>query len=265
MKIFLAVIFVFTSLQGQTASPYSLSMKTDSWIIGSSVAAGIGAYSIETNLKPLSPAEIASPQKSNINAVDRFSAGYYNAPQSTLSDVLVGISIASPAIFLADKRIRDDFFTLGTMYTETAMLAAIFPSLGKGTAKRLRPYVYNTSVPLDLRLESDAQRSFFSRHSSFAFSMAVLTSVVYGDYFPDSKYKTYVWIGSLGLASSIAVLRVTSGSHFISDVVVGAVVGSAVGYFIPYIHRTGSVGSSSMSISPLVTSPSKGFTVSIHF
>jgi hypothetical protein len=265
MKFFLLTIVVFASLQGQTPSPYSLSMKTDGWIIGSSAVAGIGAYSIETNLKPLTPAEIALPNKNDINAVDRFSAGFYNASQSTLSDVLVGISIASPVIFLADKRIRDDFFTLGTMYTETAMLAAIFPSLGKGTAKRLRPYVYDSSVPLDLRLESDAQRSFFSRHSSFAFSMAVLTSVVYGDYFPSSKYKTYVWIGSMGLATTVAVLRVTSGSHFVSDVVVGAAVGSAIGYFIPYIHRVGSVASNSMSISPLISPPANGVTFTLRF
>jgi len=31
---------------------------------------------------------------------------------------------------------------------------------------------------------------------------------------------------------------VTSGNHFISDVVAGAAVGSAIGFLVPYLHRT---------------------------
>lgn len=264
-KILIALFAISTFLSGQTTSPYSLRWNTDGWIIGSSTVAGIGAYTIETNLPSLTLNEIQSLDKNNINPIDRLTAGNYNEKQSKISDVLVGVVIVSPLSLMIDEHARKDFFTLGTMYAETAMLTAILPSLGKGTAKRIRPFVYNSSVPLDLRLESDAERSFFSRHSSFAFSMAVLTSTVYSDYFPDSKFKSYVWIGSLGLASTVAVLRVTSGSHFISDVVVGAVVGSAVGYFIPYIHRNSPESSSSLGISPLVSPPTQGISLSFQF
>jgi membrane-associated phospholipid phosphatase len=263
-NIYLTLIVVSFTFGQNSQSPYSLRWNTDSWIIGSAVVGGIGAYAIETHLPALTESEISLLNKNNINPIDRISAGNYSTGQASVSDVLVGVSIASPLCMLADKKIRNDFFTLAAMYAETEMLSAILPSLGKGTAKRVRPFVYDTSVPINIRLESDSQRSFFSRHSTFAFSTAVLTSIVYSDYFPDSKYRPYVWVGSLSLATSVAALRVTSGSHFISDVVVGAAVGSAIGYFIPYIHRNSS-SANPMSIAPLIAPPTHGFTISIRF
>ena len=92
--------------------------------------------------------------------------------------------------------------------------------------------------------------------------MAVFTSTVYGDYFPTSDYKTYVWIASLGIAASCAVLRVTSGSHFPTDVIVGAVVGSSVGYLIPYIHRT---RSANLSLAPIVSPRGSGISLTVRF
>ena len=43
-------------------------------------------------------------------------------------------------------------------------------------------------------------------------------------------------IGSYALATGVAVLRVSSGKHFLSDVLVGAVIGSAVGFLVPFFH-----------------------------
>jgi hypothetical protein len=39
------------------------------------------------------------------------------------------------------------------------------------------------------------------------------------------------------LLSGSLPLRVQAGKHFPTDVLVGAAVGSAIGYFIPYFHR----------------------------
>jgi membrane-associated phospholipid phosphatase len=48
----------------------------------------------------------------------------------------------------------------------------------------------------------------------------------------------YIWVGPLLTASFTEFLRYASGAHFSADVLAGAVVGSAVGYFIPHLHRT---------------------------
>jgi len=58
------------------------------------------------------------------------------------------------------------------------------------------------------------------------------------DYYPDSKWKPYVWTFSLLAASTVGYMRYESGSHFPSDILVGAVVGGAVGYVVPLLHKT---------------------------
>ncbi len=265
LSLLLVLLYTQCSLsQEKTAvvGPYSLSWSTDGWIIGSSAIAGIAAYSIESNLPALSLAEIQALNKNAINPIDRSTAGVYNKFHSTLSDVFVGAAIISPLSLIIDKELRQDYKTLGIMYAETAMLSAILPSLGKGTAKRIRPFVYDTSAPITQRTEGDAQRSFFSRHSTFAFSMAVFVSEVYGDYFPVSKYTSYIWIGSLGIASTVAILRVTSGAHFPTDVIVGAIVGGGIGCFIPYIHRN---KSEEMSVTPILSPQYSGVLFSLRF
>ena len=68
--------------------------------------------------------------------------------------------------------------------------------------------------------------------------MAVFLSTVYSDYYPDSDWKYAVWGASLLTASVIGYLRYESGSHFPTDILTGAIVGSAIGYLIPFIHRS---------------------------
>lgn len=265
LSILLALFYTqYSFSQEKTAvvGPYSLNWSTDGWISGLSAIAGIAAYSIESNLPTLSLAEIQALNKNAINPIDRSTAGVYNKFHSTLSDVFVGAAIISPLGLMIDKDLRQDCITIGMMYVETAMLSAIFPSLGKGTAKRIRPFVYGTTASLDKRMEADAQTSFFSRHSTFAFSMAVFVSEVYGDYFPTSKYTSYIWIGSLGIASTVATLRVTSGAHFPTDVIVGAAIGSGIGYLIPYIHRK---KSDEMSLTPILSPQYNGISLSLRF
>lgn len=78
--------------------------------------------------------------------------------------------------------------------------------------------------------------SFPSGHVTLAFSYATFTSYVFCKYNPDSKAKLPVCIISYSLACATAVLRVASGSHFITDVLAGAAIGAAIGFAVPYVH-----------------------------
>ncbi|MGB6121102.1 MAG: phosphatase PAP2 family protein, partial [Bacteroidota bacterium] len=102
--------------------------------------------------------------------------------------------------------------------------------------------VYNENVPVEEKLHTNAKRSFFSGHTTISFSSAVFLSKVYGDYFPDSKWKPYIWGVSLGIAAAVGYLRIAAGKHFLTDVLVGALVGGAIGYLIPKIHETSGNG-----------------------
>ncbi|MDP3684668.1 MAG: phosphatase PAP2 family protein, partial [Ignavibacteria bacterium] len=88
---------------------------------------------------------------------------------------------------------------------------------------------------------------------------AVFLSTVYEGYFPDSKYKNYVWAGSLFTASLTGYLRYESGAHFPTDILVGAVVGSAVGYLIPYLHKSNS------SVSDIYPSINNTNGITLHY
>ena len=107
----------------------------------------------------------------------------------------------------------------------------------KSTLYRLRPYVYNPDVPTEEKLTKGSTLSFFSGHSTMAFSSAIFLSTMFQKYFPNSKFTPYIWGTSLVCASIVGYLRIYSGQHFPSDVITGAIVGSLVGYLIPLIHE----------------------------
>jgi membrane-associated phospholipid phosphatase len=82
-----------------------------------------------------------------------------------------------------------------------------------------------------------------------AFASAVLLSTLFCDYFPESKYKPLVWTGSLLLATTVGYLRFVSGVHFPTDILGGAVFGSAVGFLVPQLHQNSNSSEESNNLS----------------
>jgi membrane-associated phospholipid phosphatase len=82
-------------------------------------------------------------------------------------------------------------------------------------------------------------RSFPSGHTAGAFAGAGLVCSshlnlpLYGSFAADRA----ACIGALALASTTAVLRVASDRHYASDVIVGAGIGSAMGYVLPTLFQ----------------------------
>jgi membrane-associated phospholipid phosphatase len=157
---------------------------------------------------------------------------------------------------------RDDWKTVTVMYLETLSFVGGASMLSKGTIERYRPFIYNPDVPLSKKLNSDAKMSFFSNHTATAFASAVFISTVYGDYNPDSDLKPYIWAGSLIAASAVGYLRYEAGAHFPTDIFVGAVLGSAIGYGIPWMHR---IGEKDVSVLPYVPHADYGLTIQVKF
>jgi len=133
--------------------------------------------------------------------------------------------------------VRDDWETVAVMYCETMALGVVLPAIAKSGAQRIRPFVYNPDVPLAKKLDLDPKGSFFSRHTTLAFASAVFLCTVYDDYRPGSAARSYVWAGAMLAAAGVGYMRYESGQHFPTDIITGAVVGSALGYGIPRLHR----------------------------
>ena len=119
---------------------------------------------------------------------------------------------------------------------EAATLAANVNQLVKYTVGRQRPFVhYRNFDDPDRAPEPDDNVSFYSGHSSLAFSLATAAGTVSS--MRGYKSAPWVWGIGLGLASTVAYLRVAGDKHYLTDVLVGAVVGSAMGIAIPrWLH-----------------------------
>ncbi|WP_317898761.1 phosphatase PAP2 family protein [Aurantibacillus circumpalustris] len=217
--------------------PYKLSWGKESILFATGFIVGITASAVDDEVTPLTQYDLSRLNKNNLNFLDRSAINFYSQSNARISDVALVTCIASPALLLAGKKSRNEFGIISVMYIETMILGVFLPSYGKGGVKRVRPFVYGNKAPLEEKLTAEAKRSFFSGHTTLAFSSAVFFSTVYSSYYPNSKYKPFVWGGSLLAASTVGFMRYRSGAHFPTDVLVGAAVGSLVGYFVPFLHK----------------------------
>lgn len=117
---------------------------------------------------------------------------------------------------------------------ESAVLSADLTQLVKFHAGRARPYMREVG-PLD-DVQVDGNLSFFSGHTSFAFSLAVSSGMVAS--MRGYRAAPAVWGLGLGAAAVTGYLRIAADRHYATDVMTGALVGSAIGFAVPYfMHR----------------------------
>lgn len=218
-------------------SPYKLSWPGDGVIFGTALATGIIGEALILNVVPLSVEEINLLSREDVNAFDRPATYNYSETASNVSDIGVLVCSTLPLTLFISSKVRSDFVTFGVMYLQAFGFAAALPQVSKGSFKRSRPYVYNENVPLGKKGSVQSRLAFFSGHTTHAFALAVFFATTYSDYFSNSRLKPFVWGGSLALASVVGYARISAGKHYRTDVLVGAAVGSAIGYFIPKLHR----------------------------
>ena len=148
------------------------------------------------------------------------------------------------------KKLKDysDYTALGTLgtviyltYDDPNLLDNIMvfleillaqDAVGKWTktlTSRYRPFVYNENVSLNTKQQRNSQHSFYSLHSSTVFSAATFG---YYYHYQNNGHSIPYAILLYGTATATAALRVASAQHFPSDVMAGAIAGSAISYFI---------------------------------
>ena len=247
MVLILLILSSTIFAQSQYKSPYNKpSFVLDGGLFLGVVGLATINKATEDNVKTLSLTEVNNLGRDGLNAFDR-NATYQNSKFARDNTGIVTMaSFAVPALLFTSSKVRSDWSTFSLMYLETFALTGALTNVAKNVVQRTRPYVYNPDYPLhgydDLDFDDkvdnqDANKSFFSSDVSLAFSLATMTSIVYSDYYPDSKLKPYVWGGTMAYASFVAYLRYASGWHFPTDIVSGALVGSAIGWLVPYLHR----------------------------
>lgn len=92
------------------------------------------------------------------------------------------------------------------------------------------------SDALDCR-DAFRYRSFFSGHSTFSFTAAALVCVHhFENELLGAPGDALSCAGAYAVAASTATFRVVADVHYASDVLLGAAVGSLVGYGVPLLH-----------------------------
>jgi membrane-associated phospholipid phosphatase len=165
----------------------------------------------------------------------------YSPLAAHVSDGLVVVEMVAPVIFLGVEASRAQFSNASLIHAEALSINLALNGLMKYAVRRPRPYTYNPERAIRERYDcsrtTDACLSFYSGHSSTAFAAAFSGVLLTNETVAMSAgYRALWWGVMLGGASATAQLRVRAGKHFYSDVVVGALVGSAIGIMVPRIH-----------------------------
>ncbi|MDD7201567.1 MAG: phosphatase PAP2 family protein [Sphaerochaetaceae bacterium] len=178
--------------------------------------------------------------KDDVWAFDRWAMHDYDKTMGNVSTAGMYLTSALPLVFFAAP--KEDWGTIYAMYAETVFLSQGVKEFTKAFVDRDRPYMYYEGAPSSKLDDGDYHDSFFSGHATTSFAAATFTSYVFCKEFPDSKWKIPVIATSYVLATTTAALRVAGGSHFLSDVLVGAAFGSLTGWLVPYLHTLNSPG-----------------------
>ncbi|RKH72347.1 phosphatase PAP2 family protein [Corallococcus aberystwythensis] len=138
----------------------------------------------------------------------------------------VGHSSGAPTEFFAQD---------ATIMVQSAVLASVANQAVKFAVGRERPFVHVlpdadkglTAHPTDNNL------SFYSGHTNLAFSLAVSAGTVAS--MRGYKHQAIVWGVGLPLAASVGLLRMGADKHYLSDVLTGALLGTAFGVAVPLL------------------------------
>lgn len=165
---------------------------------------------------------------------------------SDVSDVMVGVQMAYP--FVADSLLNASFYRrspdvaqqLFLINAEVVAITAALNGVTKIVVSRERPLGVDCEDPeqaSDYCADHRRYIGFYSGHTTFAFAAASSTCAqhqylpLYG---PGSSWVPCV--AGYSLATTTGVLRMVADRHYLSDVIVGAVVGTSVGLLVPLMH-----------------------------
>ena len=198
-----------------------LNFDNDDILLASLVVAATGAtMSIENQVR-------ADVSKMHNKSFDKFNVVTEHFGRPIYGSILSGFLYSTGLIF-HDKYVKET----GQMLAEAIIANGIYTEVLKITLGRARPFTNepNTDIDfLEFELETN-ENSLPSGHTSTAFTIATVLS--------ERLDNIYASVTLYSLASLTAYQRIYSDVHWLSDIVLGAALGTFIGLKIVKLHET---------------------------
>lgn len=210
-------------------------------IVGSAVLVGASEY-----FKVIKPQRCRWCDRDgdleSINALDRWgrSAFKWEYPRKAQFDSGVTAFLLEPAAatlemvaLSADEKASRAFPVDFLIITEAVAVSTLLNQATKIAFARERPFVH--AMPDEERIKtalpSDNNVSFYSGHTALSFTLASAAGTVAT--LRGYRLMPLVWSTLMPLAAVTGYLRIAADRHYFTDVLTGAVIGSAVGVLLP--------------------------------
>src|SRR6267142_734602 len=162
---------------------------------------------------------------------------------SNAAYVLTAVPFMVDAMFVTwlghgqmDAAVQLALIDIETLAITTLMTTALQRAVGRARPF-LRECASNPNSDSDCAGSANNRNSsFISGHASLAFSAATTLCVQHSRLSLYGSADPVVCPAALTIAAGSSLLRVVADRHWISDVIAGAVLGSAVGYVVSAVH-----------------------------
>jgi membrane-associated phospholipid phosphatase len=115
---------------------------------------------------------------------------------------------------------------------ETVVVGQLLAAGAKFGFARERPHQhFGTSTATS----SEDNLSFWSAHSTFAFGLSTSAGLI--AHWRGYRTEPYVWAAGITLSVTTEYLRIAADRHYLSDVLVGGLVGVGTGLLVPRLMR----------------------------
>ena len=223
-------------------SPYELRLDID---IAAVVLGGVlwgGTTLIGNTVPPSYCGTSTTPacNPKNLNAFDRLALGHSSQSARTAANIIEFVPLLYLAIDIGDVGLKHwkTYLTDLWVFAEVLGWNGGIQDVVRRAVRRPRPFLYTPGLYSQSERDApDAGMSFYSGHTAFAFAIATTAAYTFTLRHPHWWVRWLVWPSLMLVASVEPFLRVYSGDHFPTDVIAGAVAGSAIGLLIPALHR----------------------------
>ena len=234
------MLLLIASLGTAEADPGERSDRVRAWNLAPFAAGGAFYLLLELRLKDVLMPEVCRWCRANAfdarlrhagkwDNVERAASisnvtGYFGSPTFAIGALLLS-SIDEPDA----RRSFDDVVPV----MQAAVVTGMLNQASKLLFVRRRPYAEFKGR--STRGKNDVNTSFFSGHTSLAFTMVASAGTVAT--LRDYKTAPVIWIGGGLLALTTGYLRIAADAHYATDVITGAAIGSIIGVAIPLLFH----------------------------